>query len=185
MYYARSHNAKKVKDVLDLLISLSLVRSLAFPPKPIMDQNLKGLVNKPRESLAAIALLDPEAAELLQSLFSGYATMRKFYDLRDEEVQLKDGQKPNFRLVARKKAAASALLTVIASAADNIQGGLYDEELKAVVQVDGLLALLGEVMVFVDSMYYPCPTYPSPFNHFIQSLPVFSPCRRYYRCLAL
>ena len=155
VYYARSHNAKKVKDVLDLLISLCLVQSLAFPPKSAMDQNLKGLVNHPRESLAAITSMDPEAAELLQSLFGGYATMRKFYDLRDEEVQLKDGQKPSLRPAARKKAAASALLTVIASAADNIQGGLYDEEMKAVVQVDGLLALLGEAMVFVNSMYLP------------------------------
>lgn len=155
MYYARSHNAKKVKDVLDLLISLCLVQSLALPPKSAMDPNLAGLINKPRESLGAIASIDPEAAEFLQSLFGGYATMRKFYDLRDEEIQLKDGQKPKLRPVARKKAAASALLTVIASAADNIHGGLYDEKMKAVVQVDGLLALLGEAMVFVDSMCYP------------------------------
>lgn len=119
-----------------------------------MDQNLGGLVNRPREALAGIASMDPEAAELLQSLFGGYATMRKFYDLRDEEVQLKDGQKPSLRPLARKTAAAATLLTVIASAADNIQGGLYDEETKAVVQVDGLLALLGEAMVFVDSTYY-------------------------------
>ena len=54
------------------------------------------------------------------------------------------------RPIARKKAAATALLAVIASATDNIHGGLYDEQRGAVVQVDGLLALLGEALVFVD-----------------------------------
>lgn len=76
--------------------------------------------------------------------------MRKFYDLRDEEVNLKEGQKPTLRPIERKKTAAAALLAVINSAADNIHGGLYDEVRGSVVQVDGLLALLGEAMLFVD-----------------------------------
>lgn len=76
--------------------------------------------------------------------------MRKFYDLRDEEVNLEEGQKPTLRPIARKRAAAAALLALINSAADNIHGGLYDEESGSVVQVDGLLALLGEAMLFVD-----------------------------------
>ena len=97
-----------------------------------------------------IAELDSEAAELLQTHLSGYATLRQFYDLRDQEKQLKEGQKPKLRPLARKKAAAAALLAVINSAADNIHGGLYDEHRGAVVQVDGLLVLLGEALVFVD-----------------------------------
>ena len=51
---------------------------------------------------------------------------------------------------ARKRAAASALLTVIASAADSIQGGLFDPENTGIVPVDGLLVLLGEATVFVN-----------------------------------
>jgi len=136
--------------VLDLLISLSLVQSVAYPPTSNLDQNLKSLISSPKQSLTQISEFDAEAAELLHTYLSGYATLRKFYDLRDEEVHLKAGQKPSLRPIARKKAAADALLAVINSAADNIHGGLYDENRGAVVQVDGLLSLLGEALVFVD-----------------------------------
>ena len=87
---------------------------------------------------------------MLHTHLTGYATLRKFYDLRDEEVNLEQGQKPRLRPIARKNAAATALLAVINSAADSIHGGLYDEDRGSIVQVDGLLALLGEAMVFVD-----------------------------------
>ena len=101
---------------------------------------------------------DAEAAELLQFHLGGYATLRKFYDLRDEEVNLQEGQKPSLRIIARRKAAAAALLAVVASAADSIRGGLYDKTKETVVQVDGLLALLGEAMMFVDRRFSPILT---------------------------
>ena len=96
--------------------------------------------------------MDPKAAEMLHTYLTGYATLRKFYDLRDEDINLEKGQKPTVRPNARKIAAATALLAVINSAADNIYGGLYDESRASVVQVDGLLSLLGEALVFVDRM---------------------------------
>ena len=96
--------------------------------------------------------MDPKAAEMLHTYLTGYATLRKFYDLRDEETNLEEGQKSTVRPNARKTAAATALLAVISSAADNIQGGLYDESRASVVQVDGLLSLLGEALVFVNRM---------------------------------
>lgn len=65
-------------------------------------------------------------------------------------MNLKEGQKPSLRPIARKRAAATALLAVINSAADNIHGGLYDKERASVVPVDGLLALLGEALLFVN-----------------------------------
>ena len=138
-----------MKDVLDLLISLSLVQSYAFPPLSSIDQNLHALVSDPKKSLDQIADLDPQAAEMLHTYLTGYATLRRFYDLRDEELNLKEGQKPTLRPIARKRAAAECLLAVINSAADNIHGGLYDESRGSVVQVDGLLALLGEALVFI------------------------------------
>ena len=98
--------------------------------------------------------MDPKAAEILHTYLTGYGTLRKFYDLRDEEINLEDGQKPTARPNARKAAAATALLAVINSAADNIQGGLYDENRGSVVQVDGLLSLLAEALVFVNRMYH-------------------------------
>lgn len=98
--------------------------------------------------------MDPKAAEMLHTYLTGYATLRKFFDLRDEDINLEEGQKPTARPNARETAAAAALLAVINSAADNIHGGLYDDNRGSVVQVDGLLSLLGEALVFVNRMYY-------------------------------
>lgn len=134
--------------MLDLLISFCLVQSSAFPPVTSLDPHLSIILLKPRESLDWLSGIDPEAAEILSIHMSGYATLRKFYDLRDDEVN----NRPTLRTAARKKAAAASLMAVIASSADNIQGGLYDEKSTAVVSVDGLMVLLGEAIVFVDRM---------------------------------
>lgn len=150
IYYARAHNIRKVKDVLDLLISLSLVQSIAFPPVAALDHNLRAFLLHPKETLKQLAEFDREASDILHVYLTGYASLRKFYDLRDEEVNLKEGEKSSLRAFARKKAATTALLAVINSAADNIQGGLYDPESEAIVQVDGLLTLLGEALPFVN-----------------------------------
>lgn len=98
--------------------------------------------------------MDPKAAELLHTYLTGYATLRRFYDLRDEDINLAVDQKTTARAKARKIAAATALLAVINSAADNIHGGLFDENRGSVLQVDGLLSLLGEALVFVNRTYY-------------------------------
>lgn len=153
IYYARAHRRRKVKDVLDLLVSLSLVQSVAFPPLASIDPNLHSLIFNPKASLEQLALVDQDAATLLHTSLTGYATLRRFYDLRDEEVNLEEGQTPRSGPIARKTAAANALLAVINSAADTIHGGLYDESRGSVVQVDGLLALLGEAMVFVNRTF--------------------------------
>ncbi|KAL8973627.1 MAG: hypothetical protein Q9197_002133 [Variospora fuerteventurae] len=150
IYYARARRSNRVKNVLDLLISLSLVESRAFPPSTSLDDNLRALVESPKESLAALANLDPDAAQLIHLQLTGYASLRKFYDLRDEGVRPKQGQHPTLRPMARRKIAISTLIAVINSAADNIHGGLYDPKRASIVPVDGLLALLGEATVFID-----------------------------------
>jgi hypothetical protein len=94
--------------------------------------------------------MDLEAAELLHKMLSGYATLRRFYTLRDEEVLLPKGGKVQMGARARKAEAIPALIAVITSSDDNIRGGLYDEGRGAVVSVDFLLALLGEAIVFVN-----------------------------------
>lgn len=111
------------------------------------------MIFEPERSLNQLAQVDPKAAELLHTHLTGYASLRRFYDLRDEEVTLKGSQKPKLRIIARKDAAANALVAVINSAADSIHGGLYDGDRGAVVQVDGLLALLGESMMFVNRTF--------------------------------
>ncbi|KAA8645592.1 hypothetical protein EYZ11_001796 [Aspergillus tanneri] len=148
--YARAHNRRKVKLVVDLLISYSLVQSRAYPASADLDSQLRSLVENPKTCLSAIAAVDEEAAKIVQFYFSGYATLRRFYETRDEAIGLKEGQRPRFKPLARRRAAAQALVTVISSAADSIYGGLYDPERDSAIQVDGLLVLLGEALAFIN-----------------------------------
>ena len=150
MYYARAHSQTKVKNIFDLLISLSIVHSMAFPPRDSMDEPLRKLITQPQKSLNSVAIHDQEAARLLHFHLTGYATLRKFYDLRDMDCNLEGDEQPVLKPLARKRAAAVALTALISSAADNISGGLYDESRSSVVHVDGLMALLGEALIFVD-----------------------------------
>ncbi|CAJ2502746.1 Uu.00g101400.m01.CDS01 [Anthostomella pinea] len=142
-YYALAHRPGKVRDVLNTLMSISLVESTTYPPDRELDDSLRGLLKERTTTLEQFAKQDLEAAELLGKMLSGYATLRNFYELRDG-----DG-KSNQRSVSRRQQAATALTAVIASADDNIRGGLYDDTRDAVVSEDFLLALLGEASVFV------------------------------------
>lgn len=143
--YARSHSSNKVRQLVDLLISYSLVQSRAYPPDDELDEGLQDLVENPRTALADIAEFDPDAAEILQFYLVGYACLRRFYTLRDEGINpSKPGKTSGLRPLARKRAASKALVTAINSAADSIYGGLYDPDRQSAIQVDGLLTLLGE-----------------------------------------
>ena len=157
MSYAQAHSRRKVKSVVDLLISFSLVESRAYPVAEDLDERLISLIREPKACLSALAKVDEEAARIVQFYFSGYATLRRFYDIRDEGVNKQeegDGDKAPSRFrnrpLARRKTAAQALVRVIGSAADSIYGGLYDPDRDAAVQVDGLLTLLGEMSVFMQ-----------------------------------
>ncbi|KAI4864321.1 hypothetical protein F4820DRAFT_338307 [Hypoxylon rubiginosum] len=143
-YYALAHRPGKVRDVLNTLMSISLVESTTYPPENQLDDALKRLLKERTTTLEGFAKQDLEAAELLGKMLSGYATLRRFYELRDGDS--KTSQKS---LLCRQQAAA-ALTAVIASADDNIRGGLYDDTRDAVVSEDFLLALLGEASVFVS-----------------------------------
>ncbi|KAI0885557.1 uncharacterized protein GGS22DRAFT_130604 [Annulohypoxylon maeteangense] len=142
-YYALAHRPGKVRDVLNTLTSISLVESTTYPPESELDDTLKELLRERTATLEQFAKRDLEAAELLGKMLSGYATLRKFYELRDG-----DGKTRQKSLLSRQQA-ATALTAVIASADDNIRGGLYDDTRDAVVSEDFLLALLGEASVFV------------------------------------
>ncbi|KAL8996378.1 MAG: hypothetical protein Q9169_004101 [Polycauliona sp. 2 TL-2023] len=150
IYYARARKPKKVKNVLDLLISLSLVESKAVPPSSTLDENLRALLETPNESLAVLRNIDPDAAQLIHHSLTGYATLRRFYDLRDADTSTDRDRVGGLRPTACRQAAVSTLIAVMNSAADNIHGGLYDEERGSVVPIDGLLTILGEALVFVN-----------------------------------
>lgn len=137
-YYALAHKAPKVREVLNLLISYSLLQSTAFPASSDLDDHLHRLLTDRGATLEDLAKRDIDAAQMVGRMLSGYATLRKFYEVRDGE-----GGEP------KKKRAAAALVAVVASSDDNIRGGLYDESRDAVVSEDFLLALLGEAMVLV------------------------------------
>lgn len=140
-YYALSHRPSKVRDVMHFLIAYSLIQSAAYPPAAELDDHLRKLLKQRNSTLEQLAKQDLEAAELLGKMLAGYATLRKFYELRDDD---------SLPLARRQRSAAAALTIVIASSDDNIRGGLYDSSRDAIVGEDFLLALLGEVLVFVS-----------------------------------
>ncbi|KAG9837317.1 hypothetical protein KCV05_g11571, partial [Aureobasidium melanogenum] len=163
IYYARAHASQKLRSTIDLLISLCLVQSAAFPPQANIDPQLDALLNDQHATLHQVARQDVVAAQLLASQLSGYATLRRFYDLRDAdaakdaaEADVEDDEeaasrKPGMlRPLARKREAARALMAVIESAADSIRGGLYDPEAQSVVQVDALMTLLCEALPLMN-----------------------------------
>ncbi|KAI0389642.1 hypothetical protein F5Y17DRAFT_448202 [Xylariaceae sp. FL0594] len=142
-YYALAHRPGKVRDVLNTLMSISLVESTVYPADGDLDEVLRALLKERTTTLEGYAKQDLEAANLLGKMLSGYATLRQYYEYRDG-----DGKSQQKSLVRRQQAAA-ALAAVIASADDNIRGGLYDDSRDAVVSEDFLLALLGEMSVFI------------------------------------
>lgn len=140
-YYALAHRPGKVRDVMHFLIAYCLIQSAAYPPNAELDDHLRQLLKQRNTTLQGLAKQDLEAAELLGKMLAGYATLRKFYEIRDDDA---------LPLARRQKSAATALTIVIASADDNIRGGLYDSTRDAIVGEDFILALLGEMLVFVN-----------------------------------
>jgi len=153
IYYARGHSVQQLRSTLDLLISMSLVQSAAYPAASALDRQLNKLLNDQRTTLNQLARVDIEAAQLIADHLSGYATLRKFYELRDESDDDDESRKSGLRPFARKREAARAITALIGSAADTIRGGLYDSDTAAVVQVDTLLALLGEALPLMERQY--------------------------------
>jgi hypothetical protein len=152
---------------LHTLTTLCIVQSRAYPPTSEIDGRLKSFLGSPTEAVSFLNSADLEAGHYLSTYFSGYATIRKFYDLRDEEVDSKPGEKPSHRPLARKRLAAAALVAVISSAADSIRGGLFDAEVDVVVPVDNLLVLLGESLAFINRTFIPCPHCCLGFNRLL------------------
>ena len=129
-----------------------MVESRAVPPDSSLDDNLRALLETPKESLAVLRNIDPDAAQLIHRSLTGYASLRRFYDLRDADSSTNKDGAGSLRPIARRKVAVSTLIAIINSAADNIYGGLYDEDRGSIVPVDGLLTLLGEAFVFVNQV---------------------------------
>ncbi|KAL2889661.1 Nucleoporin NUP85 [Ceratocystis lukuohia] len=147
-YYALAHKPNKVREVLNLLIFYSLMHSTVFPPEEDLDNRFESLLVDRSATLEQLAKQDVDAAQLLGRMLSGYATLRKFYETRDSYLSVPVG---SARALAIKRQASAALVAVVASADDNIRGGLYDVSRDAVVSEDFLLALLGEALVLINT----------------------------------
>lgn len=142
--FARAHSTNKLRTLISLLVSYSLVSSVAYPLDSELDPSLSALLHNPKAILSNIAEIDPEAASLLQFHLTGYAALRKYYSLRDAQYLPQSSRPSTLRQLARTRLAAKYLIAVINSAADSIYGGLYDPQRESAIQVDGLLTLLGE-----------------------------------------
>ncbi|KAF2169219.1 hypothetical protein M409DRAFT_52490 [Zasmidium cellare ATCC 36951] len=148
IYYARAHAESKLKSTVSLLVELCLLHSAAMPAEALLDTKLEGLLGVDRPALKELSRTDLDAASLLSSQLSGYATLRKFYDLRDQDVYatIRTPMGRPLKSLERRRAAASSLVAVIRSAADCISGGLFDPDIESVIPADGLLTLLGEAL---------------------------------------
>lgn len=130
---------------------MSLIQSAAVPSFTDLDQQLASLLSKDRPGFVRLARSDPKAATLLSSNFSGYATLRKFYDLRDQDVSGSGTPTTNLRPLERKREAAKALMAIIESASDCIRGGLFDPEIESAIPADALIILLGETLPLLST----------------------------------
>ena len=119
-----------------------------MPPRKALDPQLQSLLSTQRAALVGLAKVDAEAAGLMGRSLSGYATLRRFYELRDQGADESSSRssKKMAGPLERKREAAKALTAVVESARDPIRGGLFDPAVESVVPVEGLLVLLGEAL---------------------------------------
>lgn len=122
-----------------------------MPPTATLDKDLASLLSTQRSVLLSLARVDAEAAQLLAKWVSGYAMLRRFYELRDQDVAAAASTTRKMGPLERKREAAKSLVAVIEAAADCIKGGLFDPEVEGVVPVEGILVLLGEVLPLLGS----------------------------------
>lgn len=119
---------------------------MAYPPRSDLDERMRSFISSPKQTFTSLAATDLDAAQHLSTWLSGYATVRKFYELRDAEVLSRSDETSSQKVLSRKKDAAEALLISVASANHPIRGGLFDPSTEVVIPVDSLLVLLGEAL---------------------------------------
>ena len=118
-----------------------------MPPVSSLDPDLSSLLSTERAALLSLARIDGEAAQLLGRWVSGFAMLRRFYEIRDQDVNPAAATtSKKMGSLERKRESSRALIAVIEAAADCIKGGLFDPEVESVVPVEGVLVLLGEVL---------------------------------------
>ncbi|KAI5797363.1 hypothetical protein DFH27DRAFT_100819 [Peziza echinospora] len=126
LYFSRAANRTKIHTILTRLLSQSLLLSTAYPPREKLDDTLTQLLEKPSN----------EEDEMLRYELSGYAAVRIFYEARDS---------------GRKEDAARALVALIRSAGEQVDGGRnVDEEWGSAVEWWMAGSLIGEALAFLN-----------------------------------
>jgi len=126
LYYSRAGNKAKIHSILTRLCSQSLLLSSAYPPEDRLDSTFRELLECPTG----------EEDDILRFELSGYAALRMFYDARDR---------------GEKDAAARALVALIRSAGEMVDGGRgIDEEWGSPIEWWMGGVLLGEVLCFLN-----------------------------------
>ncbi|TLD38448.1 hypothetical protein E2P81_ATG00991 [Venturia nashicola] len=186
LYYSRAHKFIKAKKVIDVLIASCLVQSMAYPPRSELDERMRNFISSPKQTFTSLAAIDLDAAQHLSTWLSGYATVRKFYELRDAEVHSRSNETSSQRVLSRKKDAAEALLISVASANHPIRGGLFDPSTEVVIPVDSLLVLLGEALPLLNEKSPPVLSIPQIFTLLkaVEDLQTIGP-RIYAQCEAM
>jgi hypothetical protein len=159
---------------------------MAYPPQSELDERMRAFISSPKQTFTNLASTDLEAAQHLSTWLSGYATLRKFYELRDEDVHGKAAHHSAHRVLSRKKEAAEALLIAVTSANNPIRGGLYDPSTEVVIPVDSLLVLLGEALPLLKETSPPVLSLPQIFTLLkaVEDLQTIGP-RIYGQCEAM
>ena len=110
-----------------MLISYSLVQSAAYPAPSALDHNLHALVFAPKESLEHLALIDDAAAQMLHTYMTGYATLRRFYDIRDEAANPPGSETSKQGPPARKTASSTAPQITSTAASSTKRAALWSK----------------------------------------------------------
>jgi len=137
-----------------------------------MDERLKKLLKSPLKAIKEFGNTDIEAGRYLSTYLSGYATIRRFYETRDEALE--QGQESKRDETEGRRRAAVALVAAINSASDSIRGGLLDTNVDNVIPVDHLLVLLGEALAFINRKSLQHAVWLHSTDIFFQGLHKFS-----------
>ncbi|CUS15115.1 unnamed protein product [Tuber aestivum] len=124
-FFALANDRFSLHNILTKLTTSSLLHSTPSPAPPSLDPVLSDLLKTPTSITSPI----------LRFELSGYATLRNFYESRDSGDHSR---------------AVKALVAVLKSAGEKLDGGVYDADWDSAVEEWMIAVLLGELMPYIN-----------------------------------
>ncbi|KAG0124839.1 hypothetical protein HOY82DRAFT_493631 [Tuber indicum] len=124
-FFALANDRFSLHNILTKLTTSSLLHSAPLPAPSSLDPVLSDLLKTPTSI----------ASPILRFELSGYATLRNFYESRDS------GDHPR---------AVKALVAVLKSAGEKLDGGVYDADWDSALEEWMIAVLLGELMPYIN-----------------------------------